>query len=143
MVLLATLMCQLRKQPLTVWIFFRDLLNNETRHRIVAGQNTVSLNKGRTLAHTQTNRVHSSCQPFPISGPPTDPGDCARPAGVKLYRGPTSQNLIDTCIDGARVHALIIIYGQKPSHAAFGTSFKCFVTIPGNLQDSVIALLVE
>ena len=80
----------------------------------------------------------------PSPAVPRHPGDCARSAGVELYTEPTSsQILMDTSIDGAWVFALLTIYVHKPSHAAIGTSFKCYVTIPGNLQDGVIALLGE
>lgn len=146
MVLLATLICQLRKHlvVVTLWIFVWDLLNNEARHRIVASQNTVSLHKVRTLSHTQTNGVDSGSQSSPTGSPPTYPGDCAWPAGVKLHCEPTSsQILTDTSINGAWVCALFTVYVHKPSHAAIGTSFKCYVTIPGNLQDGVVALLGE
>ena len=146
--LLATLICQLRKQLVffTLWIFVWDLLNSEARHRIVASQNTVSFHKVRALSHAQTNVVDSGFQLPPTDGPPTYPGDCAMPAGVKLYTEPTSsQILMGTSIDGAWVCAMhtFTFTNHRMQQSAHPSSAIYVTAIPGNLQDGVVTLLGE
>ena len=127
MVLLATLVCQLRKQLLTLWIFFRDLLNNETQHKIVAGQNTVSLIKVRTLAHAQTNVVHSSCQPSPTSSP-------------LASMGPGSTHLSSFMVTNHRMqHSVHPSSALLPSQAILRTvSLRCLLN-----EQSMMVVLVR